>query len=77
MRLWLKDSERRPDPAPVKTDDRTAAVVGLGLWLLGLAIVLLFGHLAPVGREVLLWTCAAGIAIGLLGLITTHRGQSR
>ena len=21
MRLWLKDSERRPDPAPVKTDD--------------------------------------------------------
>ena len=30
MRLWLKDSERRPDPAPVETDDRKAMLVGLG-----------------------------------------------
>ena len=37
MRLWLKDSERRPDPEPVKTDDRKAMLVGIALWLVALA----------------------------------------
>jgi len=42
MRLWLKDSERRPDPAPIKTDDRKVVLIGLVLWLVALA---LFGSL--------------------------------
>ena len=46
MRLWLKDSERRPDPEPVKTDDRKVVLVGLVLWLVALAGLLLF--LAPL-----------------------------
>ena len=46
MRLWLKDCERRPDPAPVKSDDRKAMLVGLVLWLLALVGLLLF--LAPL-----------------------------
>ena len=29
MRLFIKDSERRPDPAPLKTDDRKVVLVGL------------------------------------------------
>ena len=32
MRLWLRDDERRPDPVPVKTDDRRAVLVGLMEW---------------------------------------------
>lgn len=77
MRLWLKDSERRPDPAPVKTDDRKAMLVGTALWLVALAVLLLF--LRPIldsGNLWLLWTCAAGLALGLLGLLYTSLRQN-
>jgi hypothetical protein len=72
MRLWLKDSERRPDPAPVKTDDRKAVLVGLALWVVALVVILI------VARDaVLAGTCAVGIALGLIGLAyTQHRRRS-
>ena len=41
MRLWLKDSERRPDPTPVATDDRKPMIVGLALWIIALIVVLI------------------------------------
>jgi fatty acid desaturase len=74
MRLWLKDSERRPDPAPVKTDDRKAVLVGLVLWLIALGALLLF--LAPLladGRQWWLWTAVVGLGVGLILLVVTHR----
>ncbi len=77
MRLWLKDSERRPDPAPVKTDDRKTVLVGLVLWLVALGVLLLF--LSPLmanGREWWLWTVLAGLGIGLVLLVVTHRRHS-
>lgn len=76
MRLWLKDSERKPDPQPVKTDDRKAMLVGIALWLAALAACLVF--LAPIsaaGMTWLLWTCVAGIALGLAGILYTHYRQ--
>ena len=74
MRLWLKDSERRPDPAPVKTDDRKAMLVGIVLWLIALAVLLLLmPALTEAGMGWWLWTCVAGIALGLIGILYTHR----
>ncbi len=75
MRIWLKDSERRPDPEPVKTDDRKAVLIGLGLWLLALAVLLVFlGPLLASGNGWWLWTCLIGFGLGLVGLIyTNHR----
>jgi VIT1/CCC1 family predicted Fe2+/Mn2+ transporter len=71
VRLWLKDSERRTDPAPVQTDDRKAMLVGLALWLVALVVVLLFGaQLAATG--LVLWTCVAGLVLGVIGLLYTH-----
>ena len=73
MRLWLKDSERRPDPEPVQTDDRKAIVVGLALWLVALGFFLLF--LAPLlaaGDRWWLWTCVVGLGLGLVGLVYVH-----
>ena len=32
MRLWLSESERRPDPAPARADARKAALVGTIGW---------------------------------------------
>lgn len=76
MRLWLKDSERRPDPAPVKTDDRKAFLVGIALWLVGLAVVIaLLQPLTAAGQTWWLWTCVAGLAIGLIGILYTHWRQ--
>jgi len=69
MRLWIKDSERRADPAPPKTDDRKPMLVGLGLWLVGLVAVLL---LAP-GNPGLFYPCVVGLVLGLVGLLYVHR----
>lgn len=74
MRLWLKDSERRTDPAPVTTDDRKAMLVGVSLWLVALVVLLVM--LAPLvasGNLWWLWTCVVGIALGLIGILYTHR----
>ena len=64
MRLWLRDDERRPDPVPVKTDDRRAVLVGLGLWVVALVVLLVFG----VGTGTWMWTIGVGIVLGVLGL---------
>ena len=78
MRLWLKDSERRPDPAPVKTDDRKAFVVGLALWVVGLVLVLVFlPALSADGRGWWLWTCVVGLGLGAAGVVYAHVRQVR
>ena len=70
MRLFLRDSERRPDPVPVKTDDRRPILVGLAAWVIATIIVLLFlTPLSRPGNGWLLWTCVVGIVLGLAGLV--------
>jgi hypothetical protein len=69
MRLWLRDGERRPDPVPVKTDDRRAVVVGLALWLFALVVVVIVG--IPLGvsdRGTWVGTIVVGLVLGVLGL---------
>lgn len=78
MRLWLKDSERRPDPTPVETDDRKAMIVGLVAWMVALAAVLLAGPILGVDVEpVWLWMCVAGLVLGAFGLLYAHRRHTR
>jgi hypothetical protein len=82
MRLWLRDSERKPDPVPVETDDRKAILVGLGLWVLGSIVVVIVimtnpALLAPDAATTTLWTCAIGIALGVVGLAYTHHRHTR
>lgn len=78
MRLWLKDSERRADPPPVVTDDRTAFLVGLAGWVAAIVTVLAMiffwenQNLWPV-----LWTCLVGLVLGGAGLAYTHHRHTR
>ncbi|MCU1405015.1 MAG: hypothetical protein JWQ43_1318 [Glaciihabitans sp.] len=74
MRLWLKDSERRPDPAPLKTDDRTAFLVGMALWLIALVAVVVF--VAPLDTHGFSWwlgTCLIGLVLGVAALVYSKR----
>ncbi|MHA6695593.1 DUF2530 domain-containing protein [Homoserinimonas sp. A520] len=73
MRLWLKDSERRPDPVPPKTDDRKPILIGIGLWLVALVAVLLLGPLLAPADRWWVWACVAGLVLGVIGLIYIHR----
>ena len=69
MRLWLRDDERRPDPVPVKTDDRKAVLVGLGLWVVALVVTLVFfRQLSASGDGWWFWTVVVGLVLGLVGL---------
>lgn len=74
MRLWLKDSERRPDPEPVQANERTPVVVGLIAWCVALVAVIVatpfFGIDLP---STWLWSCIAGIVLGSLGLAYVQR----
>jgi len=77
MRLWLRDSERKPDPEPVKTDDRTAIAVGTGVWIVLLAIVVaLRPQLEAIGAAWWLWACVIGVGRGAVGLLVFRRRRS-
>ncbi len=74
MRLFIKDSERRPDPAPVRTDDRKVVLVGLVGWILALGVMLLLlPQLQESGLVWVLWTVVCGLGLGLVLLVVTAR----
>jgi FtsH-binding integral membrane protein len=77
VRLFIKDSERRPDPAPVKTDDRKVVLVGLVLWIIALGVMLiLLPQLQASGLVWLLWTVVVGFGLGLVLLVYTSKRHS-
>jgi hypothetical protein len=70
VRLYLRSSERRPDPPPLRTDDRRTVTVGIAVWaVLGVAAVIFHDRLAGAGYGWAVWTPPAGIVLGLLGLL--------
>ncbi|GAB3801533.1 hypothetical protein GCM10028798_17610 [Humibacter antri] len=78
MRLWLKDSERLPDPPPMKTDDRAALGVGTGLWVIAAIVAAVFaGPLAASGHGWVPATTFVGVALGLIGLVYAQVSRMR
>jgi hypothetical protein len=74
VRLFVKDSERRPDPAPLATDDRKVVLVGIVGWIVALGVLLvLLPQLQESGLVWLLWTVVAGLVVGLVLLVVTAR----
>jgi FtsH-binding integral membrane protein len=74
MRFFVRDSERKPDPAPLKTDDRKVVLVGLVLWIVALAGMLVFLPALQSSDLVWwLWTVVVGLGLGLILLVYTSR----
>ena len=68
---------RRPDPPPKETDDVRLVAAGTVLWAVGLVVLLV---LKATGADVHTWwleMCAAGSALGLLGVRASHRRKLR
>lgn len=69
--------ERRPDPAPLETNDVAIVAAGTLAWAVGLVVLLV---LKATGAGVHDWwwqMCAMGAALGLLGVRYCRRRQAR
>jgi hypothetical protein len=54
---------------PLDVDGVRTVQVGVALWVIGfLALLPFYGRLRDSGHGWMLWTCAAGCGLGLLGL---------
>ncbi|MBP6087720.1 MAG: DUF2530 domain-containing protein [Rhodoluna sp.] len=73
MKFYIKDSERKPDPQPVKTNAKLAISVGLVLWSLALVVLLFAGSAIPAAQESWTLTCLAGIGLGLYALFHVRK----
>jgi hypothetical protein len=57
------------DVEPLDVDGVRTVQVGVALWVLGfVALLPFYGRLRDGGHGWMLWTCAAGCGLGLLGL---------
>jgi hypothetical protein len=69
VRLYQRSAGRRPDPQPLRTNDRVTVLVGIGLWAVALvATLVLHDRLAADGRGWWSWAALSGVGLGLIGL---------
>jgi hypothetical protein len=61
-------STREPPPPPKEADDRLVTAVITGAWAVALVVLLIVRDSIPAGARWWLWTCAAGLVMGLFGL---------
>jgi len=74
VRLWVRDDERRPDPAPLRTDDRLAFTIGVIGWII--AGVITVGMLVLTDRDAnvgALVTIGVGLLLGMTGWVVSSR----
>lgn len=68
IRFYVKDSKRKPDPQPVRTNALLAVRVGIVLWILALIGLLAVPGLLPETKPWWPYTCVVGVALGLFAL---------
>ncbi len=61
-------SDRRPAPPPLEANDQLVTAVITGAWAVALVVVLIVRGQLPPGEQWWLWTCVAGLVMGLFGL---------
>jgi hypothetical protein len=61
-------NSRRAAPPPLEANDQLVAAVGTAAWAVALVILLILREQIPADQRWWIWTCAAGLAMGLFGL---------
>ncbi len=65
------------DVEPLDVDGIRTVQVGIGVWLLAfLGLLPFWGSLAEADRTWWLWTCLAGVGLGLIGLEYCRRRKT-
>jgi H+/Cl- antiporter ClcA len=59
----------REVPPPLEGNDRLIAAVGTGVWAVALIIVVLLRDHLPRSSHWWIWTCVAGVGLGLFGVV--------
>jgi hypothetical protein len=66
--LILYPSRRRPDPAPLSVNRGRVALVGIGVWVVALVVTWVRWRVGDASSTSV-WTCLAGIGLGLAALV--------
>lgn len=75
--LTLRPERRRQDVHPVDVDLRVVVLVGMALWCVAGATFGILALATDVEVTTQLLVCAAGIGLGLLGLVWEHTNRRR
>jgi Protein of unknown function (DUF2530) len=59
---------RRPAPPPLEANDRQVTVIGTAGWAAALVILLILRDQLPGDERWWIWTCVAGVCMGLFAL---------
>jgi hypothetical protein len=74
LRLWIRDRDRRPDPAVLGATGRGAVAVGTVAWIAATVAILAFPDATGADNDpAVLGTCGVGVMLGLIGLVYTRR----
>jgi hypothetical protein len=63
----VKESPPEPPP-PLEANDQLVTVTGTVGWAVALIVLLIIGGSLPADARWWIWTCAAGLVMGLFGL---------
>jgi ABC-type nickel/cobalt efflux system permease component RcnA len=59
---------RRPAPPPLEANDQLVTAVGTAAWAVALVVLLILREQIPADERWWIWTCVAGLVMGLFGL---------
>jgi Protein of unknown function (DUF2530) len=59
---------RRPSPPPLEANDQLVTAVITAAWAVALVVLLALWEQIPADQRWWIWTCAAGLVMGLFGL---------
>lgn len=69
MRWIAKDSERKPDPEPIKGTAKKAVIIGMVIFAMGLVFILVFyNSITSPNRVWYPYTCLVGLLLGIFAL---------
>jgi uncharacterized membrane protein len=61
-------SPRRPAPPPLEGNDQLVTAIITGAWAVAVIVMLFVRNRLPAGDRWWLWTCVAGLGLGLFAL---------